>query len=199
MDTAAPSEELAELASRHGVATDYWDWQGKHVLVSADAIRAVLEALGVDAADDDAVRASLAAHDDLPWRRTLPATVVAREGWTPWVPVHVPHGARGPAGHRARGRHDPPGHAGGVVGAAALDRRSRGRRGDVRAAGRPAPGLAPAARPRRRRDARGPDVDVVPRRDARPPGAPAGAARRARVGPDGAGLPGALRGLVGHR
>ena len=92
MDTAAPSEELAELARRHGVATDYWDWQGQHVVVSVASIRTVLAALGVDASDEEAVLASLAAHDDLPWRRTLPATVVCREGWTPWVAVHVPHG-----------------------------------------------------------------------------------------------------------
>ena len=36
MDTAAPSEELAQLATLHGVATDYWSWQGQHVVVSAD-------------------------------------------------------------------------------------------------------------------------------------------------------------------
>ncbi len=93
MDTAAPSEDLVELARRHGVATDYWDWQGQHVVVSDASIRAVLAALGVDASSDDAVLGSLAAHDDLPWRRTLPATVVCREGWTPWVAVHVPDGA----------------------------------------------------------------------------------------------------------
>lgn len=92
MDNAAPSDELVELATRHGVATDYWDWQGQHVVVSADGIRAVLGALGVAASDEAAVRASLAAHDDLPWRRTLPATVVTREGSTPGIPVHVPHG-----------------------------------------------------------------------------------------------------------
>lgn len=92
MDTAAPSEDLVELAGRHGVATDYWDWQGQHVVVSDDSIRTVLAALGINASSDDAVLGSLAAHDDLPWRRTLPATVVCREGWTPWVAVHVPDG-----------------------------------------------------------------------------------------------------------
>ncbi len=93
MDHAAPSAELAELARRHRVATDYGDWQGSHVVVSAATIRAVLGALGVEAATEEQVRASLEAYEDLPWRRTLPATVVCREGWTPWVAVHVPHGA----------------------------------------------------------------------------------------------------------
>src|SRR5665647_1650254 len=35
-------------------------------------------------------------HDDVvadrEWRRTLPPIVVCREGGTPWVPVHLPHG-----------------------------------------------------------------------------------------------------------
>ncbi|XVX21222.1 4-alpha-glucanotransferase [Actinomycetota bacterium] len=86
-------EPLHRLAEAHGVATDYWGWTGEHVEVAAGTIRTVLRALGVDADTDDAVEAALADVDLAPWRRTLPATVVMREGWTPWVPVHVPHGA----------------------------------------------------------------------------------------------------------
>ena len=92
MDTAAPPPRLVELAHAHGVATEYWDWQGRHVVVSAAAIRAVLTALGVDAEGDDAVERALADVELAPWRRTLPATVVAREGWTPWVHAHVAAG-----------------------------------------------------------------------------------------------------------
>ncbi len=87
----APSAPLVALAHAHGVATEYWDWQGRHTSVSAQTMRAVLAALGVDAATEDAVASSLADLDDAPWRRTLPASVVCREGWTPWVFVHVPH------------------------------------------------------------------------------------------------------------
>ena len=78
-----PPPRLAELAAAHGVATDYWDWLGQHVMVSAESIRAVLAALGVDATTDDAVEASLAEHVDGPWRRTLPASVVVRQGMPP--------------------------------------------------------------------------------------------------------------------
>jgi 4-alpha-glucanotransferase len=92
MVSAAPPPRLVELAHAHGVATEYWDWQGRHVTVSAAAIRAVLTALGVDADGDDAVELALAGVELAPWRRTLPATVVAREGWTPWVHAHVPAG-----------------------------------------------------------------------------------------------------------
>jgi len=39
-----PSPRLVELAQAHGVATEYWDWLGQHVAVSAPSIRAVLAA-----------------------------------------------------------------------------------------------------------------------------------------------------------
>lgn len=90
--TVPPPPRLVDLAHAHGVATEYWDWQGQHVVVSAPAIRAVLTALGIDAEGDDAIERALADVELAPWRRTLPATVVAREGWTPWVPTHVPAG-----------------------------------------------------------------------------------------------------------
>ena len=44
-----PTEPLTRLAVAHGVATDYWDWQGQHAPISAATIEAVLAALGVPA------------------------------------------------------------------------------------------------------------------------------------------------------
>src|SRR5699024_3689368 len=35
MPSAAPPPRLVELAHAHGVATEYWDWQGNHVVVTA--------------------------------------------------------------------------------------------------------------------------------------------------------------------
>jgi 4-alpha-glucanotransferase len=87
-----PPPRLAELAAAHGVATDYWDWLGQHVPVSADSIRAVLAALGVDAGTEEAVEAALAEHADGPWRRTLPPSTVARAGVPAQVRAHVPAG-----------------------------------------------------------------------------------------------------------
>ena len=87
-----PSESLTQLAVAHGVATDYWDWQGQHAPISAATIAAVLAALGVPAHTPEEVETSLQDVGDRFWRRTLPATVVTREGWTPWVFVHVPDG-----------------------------------------------------------------------------------------------------------
>ena len=85
---------LADLAKAMGVATEYDDWRGGNVIVPASTIVAVLRALGIDASDDAAAALALAQEADRPWRRLLPPVVVCREGWTPWVPVHLPHGER---------------------------------------------------------------------------------------------------------
>jgi 4-alpha-glucanotransferase len=88
----APTRDLLDLAAAWGVATDYWDWQGRHTPVSAPTIRTILGALGVDAATDEATAAALRDAALRPWRRTLPPIVVTRQGWTREVPVHVPDG-----------------------------------------------------------------------------------------------------------
>ena len=88
----APSDALARLARALGVATEYWDWRGNHVVVGADTIVEVLDALDVDARDEAAIEQALADQELAPWRRVLPPVIVMREGWTPWVPVHVPDG-----------------------------------------------------------------------------------------------------------
>ena len=90
--SSEPSPALTELARASGVATEYWDWQGNQVIVSAETISAVLQALGVDTSDDAAVARSLAGVADAGWRRTLPPIVVCRQGSTRWVPVHLPDG-----------------------------------------------------------------------------------------------------------
>ena len=89
----SPDPALLDLAAKHSIATDYWDWQGQQVPVTAETLVAVLAGLGVDAGTPELVAA---AHQDAElreWRRVLPPTVVARVGWTPWVPVHVTDGA----------------------------------------------------------------------------------------------------------
>jgi 4-alpha-glucanotransferase len=89
----APTPALVELAVAHGVATEYWNWQGEHVIVSREVVSAVLAALGVDASTPEKAAEALAEHQLGRWRRTLPATLVTREGWTPWFAVHLPHGS----------------------------------------------------------------------------------------------------------
>ncbi|TCO44887.1 4-alpha-glucanotransferase [Kribbella antiqua] len=75
------------------MATEYWNWQGEHVIVASEVVSAVLAALGVDASTPERAANALAEHQQARWRRTLPPTVVMREGWTPWFAVHLPHGS----------------------------------------------------------------------------------------------------------
>jgi 4-alpha-glucanotransferase len=89
---ASPDQSLLELAHRHRIDTDYWDWQGRKVPVTTETLVAVLAGLGVEASTPEAVETALADADLREWRRVLPPTVVAREGSTLWVPVHVPDG-----------------------------------------------------------------------------------------------------------
>jgi 4-alpha-glucanotransferase len=86
----SPSPALVELAHAYGVATDYHDWKGRHVVVDDGAVRDVLTALGVDTGDPVA---ALARRHDEPWRRMLPACVVAARGDARSFPVHVDDGA----------------------------------------------------------------------------------------------------------
>ncbi|AXH95922.1 4-alpha-glucanotransferase [Ornithinimicrobium avium] len=85
---------LTELAHAHGVATQFWDWQGRHTEVSTQTVVAVLAALGVDVADEEGVERALAEAELRPWRRVLPPVVVTVQGTAPEVPVHVARGVR---------------------------------------------------------------------------------------------------------
>ena len=78
MDHLDPT--LRQLADAYGIATEFWDWQGRHILVSTETIRSVLAALGVDAATSNAAEAALAEQHLASWRRMLPPVVVCRAG-----------------------------------------------------------------------------------------------------------------------
>jgi len=86
-----PTPALAALAQAHGIATDYWSFFGDRVDVPASTLRRILHAMGVDAGDEDAVAAALAAHDEAPWRSILPPSLVVRAG-AGEVLVHVADG-----------------------------------------------------------------------------------------------------------
>lgn len=84
---------LIELAQAHGVATEFWDWQGRHTVVPRSTILAVLAAMDVDASTESAIARSLAEVRDRPWRQVLPDVTVLRQGTRSLVPVHVDHGS----------------------------------------------------------------------------------------------------------
>ena len=83
---------LRALATAHNLDTEFWDWQGQHRLIEADALIAILAALGVAANTDEAIAQSLQRVHNERWLQILPPTIVMRQSWTPWIAVHLPHG-----------------------------------------------------------------------------------------------------------
>ncbi|MFF3066354.1 4-alpha-glucanotransferase [Oerskovia sp. NPDC057915] len=91
--TADVPEPLVQLAAAHGVAPDFWGFDGTQRQVSAQTLVAVLEALGVPASSPEKVAVSLEHSVDDEWRQMLPPTVVVRQGDEVRFPVHVADGA----------------------------------------------------------------------------------------------------------
>jgi 4-alpha-glucanotransferase len=83
---------LAELARRRGVSTEFNDWTGRRVDVSARTLVAVLGALGVPAATAEERAVSLEEDARRYWSRPLPPTIVGRAGVETTFWVHVTHG-----------------------------------------------------------------------------------------------------------
>ncbi len=60
--------------------------------MSQETLRRILDARGIEAADQAHVARSLADLDDAPWRRMLPPVIVTVAGVSTSVEAHVPHG-----------------------------------------------------------------------------------------------------------
>lgn len=100
MDIHAPAsdniDELRRVADANGVATGFWDWYGNWVGVSASTLLKVLGALGLPLDESSTVGDVHEAQrltEEREWRRTLPPTIVARQGGGYMFPVHVPDGS----------------------------------------------------------------------------------------------------------
>jgi len=89
----APSPEVAELAQAYGVATEYWDQQGVHRVISAATLEKVMAALNLDVTTAKGRQAAWDRINNGPWRQMLPAVVVARQGYEKYFHIHVPDGA----------------------------------------------------------------------------------------------------------
>ena len=100
MDIHAPAsdniDELRRTADANGVATAFWAWYGNWVGVSASTLLKVLGALGLPLDESSTVgdvHEALRLTEEREWRRTLPPTIVARQGGGYMFPVHVPDGS----------------------------------------------------------------------------------------------------------
>ena len=100
MDIHAPAsdniDELRRVADANGIATGFWNWYGDWVGVSASTLLKVLGALGLPLNESSTVGDVHEAQrltEEREWRRTLPPTIVARQGGGYMFPVHVPDGS----------------------------------------------------------------------------------------------------------
>lgn len=81
--------ELVALCAEFRVATEFFDWRGRHSFVPRETLIAVLAALGVDAANPGA---SLLARQRERLGQVLPPSLVVRAGVPERFGVHVPYG-----------------------------------------------------------------------------------------------------------
>lgn len=86
------SQQLRNLAARHGVATSYEGWDEQRHEVGDETLRTVLAAMDVPADTDVEVEDALEECELAPWRRVLPPVVVGVQGTEARFVVHVPHG-----------------------------------------------------------------------------------------------------------
>ncbi|HLJ22231.1 MAG TPA: hypothetical protein VKU84_18630, partial [Stellaceae bacterium] len=74
---------IEALAHALGIATSYWDAEGRHCVPSPETLAAIAGALGYPAQDDAAREASLALRERGQPERLLPPVLVVREDQTP--------------------------------------------------------------------------------------------------------------------
>lgn len=88
----ADQTSLTNLAEALGIATDFWDWKGRHTTVSDETIIKVMAGMGIDASTPEAIDVALADVELKPWRRSLPPVVVVTAGSQSHVEAHVVDG-----------------------------------------------------------------------------------------------------------
>src|SRR5262245_36125082 len=81
---------VQELARLYGVAAAYVDYRAQPREVSLQSQAAILAAIGVDAADEQAAAAAIHQHETVRWTKLLPPVVVVEAGAPLVVPVSVP-------------------------------------------------------------------------------------------------------------
>lgn len=87
-----PHASLIALADKFGIARDFWDWKGRHVMIPAETIVAVLASFDIDASTPATCDAALERLDAERWMQVLPPVVVMEEGQGAHVDVHVEAG-----------------------------------------------------------------------------------------------------------
>jgi (1->4)-alpha-D-glucan 1-alpha-D-glucosylmutase len=81
---------LNRLADAAGIEPRYWDIHGRLHERSPETARHLLGAMGIPAATDAEIAASLAMLAEEPWRDVLPPVIIATEGRDVEVPIRLP-------------------------------------------------------------------------------------------------------------
>lgn len=89
--TSLPNE-LIRLAQHHGIATEFWDWKGRHVEIPGETITAVLDSLGIDVSTPEAQQRALEDLRLARWRQVVRPCLVVVENTETLIDVHVPAG-----------------------------------------------------------------------------------------------------------
>lgn len=85
-------DALLQLARHHGIATEFWDWKGRHVGIPGETITHVLGSLGIDASTPETQIAALDEIRTAAWRRVVAPCLVVVEGEEVTFQVHMPAG-----------------------------------------------------------------------------------------------------------
>jgi 4-alpha-glucanotransferase len=83
--------QLLDLAARlWRIDPEYWDIWGRKHITSDDTKRAILQGLGVEAATDESLRASIEARRRKEWTRLAPPCLVVTQHTSIELPLHAP-------------------------------------------------------------------------------------------------------------
>ena len=82
-----PDSPLARLAAARGIEPGYHDIWGNWHGLTENTARRVLGAMGIDAANDNAIEAALHAHHAAQWTRLLPPVCERRDNESAWLPL----------------------------------------------------------------------------------------------------------------
>ena len=90
---SAPSQEIVDLATAFGVATEFRDQSGNLKQISAETLDAILSALNLDVTTPKGRALAWDRSINGPWRLMLPHVVVAQLGTQKDFPIHIPDGS----------------------------------------------------------------------------------------------------------
>jgi 4-alpha-glucanotransferase len=85
-------EDLRHLSRLAGILPAYWDITGQRHETSPEGARAILAVQSIPAANAEEVRASIRILEEEPWREILPPVVLAEEGRSAALRLHIPDG-----------------------------------------------------------------------------------------------------------